>query len=41
MSSLTNKEYLELCQKLVDQQYDDAIDDYDVSKMERVSLRKY
>lgn len=34
MKSLTNEEYLALCQKLVDQQYDNAIDDYDVEKME-------
>src|SRR5271154_2311042 len=34
MSTLTNEEYLALCQKLIDQQYDDAVDDYDVSKME-------
>lgn len=34
MSTLTNEEYLALCQKLVDQQYDDAVDDYDISKME-------
>jgi hypothetical protein len=34
MSELTNEEYLALCQKLVDQQYDDAVDDYDISKME-------
>jgi hypothetical protein len=34
MSELTNEEYLALCQKLVDQQYNDAVDDYDISKME-------
>lgn len=34
MSTLTNEEYLALCQKLADQQYDDAVDDYDISKME-------
>lgn len=34
MKSLTDQEYIELCQKLVDQQYDDAIEDYDINKME-------
>jgi hypothetical protein len=34
MKSFTDQEYLELLQKLVDQQYDDAIDDYDIDKME-------
>ncbi len=34
MKSLTDQEYIELCQKLVDQQYNDAIDDYDIEKME-------
>jgi hypothetical protein len=34
MKSLTDKEYLELLSKLVDQQYDDAVDDYDIDKME-------
>lgn len=34
MKSLTDAEYLELCLKLVDEQYDDAIDEYDISKME-------
>lgn len=34
MKSLTDQEYLQLIQQLVDQQYDDAIDDYDVGKME-------
>jgi hypothetical protein len=37
MNSLTNQEYLELCQKLVDQQYDDAVDNYDAFKMEWIS----
>jgi len=32
--SLTDQEYLDLIQKLVDHQYDDAIDDYDIDKME-------
>ena len=34
MKSLTNEEYLALCQKLVEEQYDHAIDDYDIEKME-------
>jgi|HubBroStandDraft_5_1064220.scaffolds.fasta_scaffold85201_2 hypothetical protein len=34
MNSFTNKEYFELCQKLAEQQYDDALDDYNTSKME-------
>lgn len=34
MSSFTKQEYLDLIQKLVDQQYDDAIDDYDIDQME-------
>ncbi len=34
MKSLTDREYLELLSRLVDQQYDDAIDDYDIDKME-------
>jgi hypothetical protein len=34
MKSLTDKEYMELCLKLVEEQYDDAIDDYDIDKME-------
>lgn len=34
MKSLTDQEYMELCQKLVDQQYSDAVDDYDIEKME-------
>jgi hypothetical protein len=34
MKSLTDQEYLDLIQSLVDQQYDDAIDDYDIEKME-------
>jgi len=34
MKSLTDQDYLELIQLLVDQQYDHAIDDYDVVKME-------
>lgn len=38
MSELTNEEYLALCQKLADQQYDDdALDDIDISKMEWMS----
>ena len=32
--SFTDQEYLELLQKLVDGQYDDAIDDYDIEEME-------
>ncbi len=36
MKSLTDQEYLELLQKIVDQQYDEAIDDYDIDKMEWV-----
>jgi hypothetical protein len=36
MSSFTNQEFLDLIQKLVDQQYDDAIDDYDIEQMEWV-----
>ncbi len=36
MKSLTDQEYLELLQTIVDQQYDDAIDDYDIDKMEWV-----
>jgi hypothetical protein len=34
MSSFTNKEYLDLLQRLVEQQYSDAVDDYDVESME-------
>jgi hypothetical protein len=34
MKSLTDQEYLELIQKMVDQQYDNAIDEYDIEKME-------
>lgn len=34
--SLTDQEYLDLIQKLVDHQYDDAIEDYDIDKMEWV-----
>lgn len=34
MKSLTNEEYLALCQSLVDKQYDSATDNYDVNKME-------
>jgi hypothetical protein len=30
--SLTDQEYLDLIQKLVDSQYDDAIEDYDIDK---------
>lgn len=33
MKSFTDQEYLELIQQLVDQQYEEAIDDYDVDKM--------
>ncbi len=36
MKSLTDQDYLELIQKLVDQQYDDAVDDYNIDKMEWV-----
>lgn len=32
--SFTDQEYLELLQKLVDDQYDEAIDDYDIKEME-------
>ena len=32
--SFTNQEYLELLQKLVDSQYDDAIEDYNIDDME-------
>lgn len=32
--SLTDQEYLDLIQKLVDSQYDEAIEDYDIDKME-------
>lgn len=32
--SFTDEEYLRLLQKLVDDQYDDAIDDYDIQEME-------
>ena len=34
MSSFTNQEFLDLIQKLVDEQYDDAIDTYDIDQME-------
>ena len=34
MKSLSDQDYLRLLQKLTDQQYDDAIDDYDINKME-------
>jgi len=34
MKSFTDQEYLDLIQSLVDQQYDDAIEDYDIDKME-------
>jgi hypothetical protein len=35
MKSFTNEEYLELCQKLIDEQYgDEAIEDYNISDME-------
>jgi hypothetical protein len=34
MKSLNDQEYLELLQKLVDAQYDDAITDYDIANME-------
>ncbi len=34
MKSLTDKEYMELCLKLVDEQYDDALDEYDIENME-------
>lgn len=36
MKSLSDQDYLDLIQKLVDQQYDDAIDDYNIDKMEWV-----
>ena len=34
MKSLSDQDYLRLLQQVTDQQYDDAIDDYDISKME-------
>jgi hypothetical protein len=34
MNFFTNQEYLDLIQKLVDQQYDDATNDYDIENME-------
>lgn len=34
MSSFTKREYLDLVQKLVDRQYDDAVDNYDIEQME-------
>lgn len=34
MKSLTDSEYLELLSKLVDEQYEDALDEYDIQKME-------
>jgi hypothetical protein len=34
MKSFTDQEYLQLIQEIVDKQYDDAIDDYDIEKME-------
>lgn len=33
MTSFTNNDYLDLLQKLVDEQYDDVIDDYDAQNM--------
>jgi hypothetical protein len=34
MKSLSDQDYLELLQRITNQQYDDAIDDYDINKME-------
>lgn len=34
MTSFSNKDYLDLIQQLVDQQYDDAVEDYDIDNME-------
>ena len=34
MSSFNDKEYIKLLESLIDQQYDDTIDDYDIEKME-------
>jgi len=34
MSSISKEEYLRLLQEYVDQQYDDAIDDYNIEEME-------
>jgi len=34
MKSFTDQEYLELIQKLVEEQYNDAVDDYNIDKME-------
>lgn len=34
MKSLSDQDYLRLLQQITDQQYDDAIDDYDINKME-------
>lgn len=34
MKSFTNEEYLALCQKLLEEQYDEALDDYNIADME-------
>lgn len=34
MKSLSDQDYIRLLQQLTEQQYDDAIDDYDINKME-------
>jgi hypothetical protein len=34
MSSFNNQDYLKLLQEIVDQQYDDAVDDYNINDME-------
>ena len=36
MKSFTNEEYLALCQKLLEEQYDEALDDYNIEDMECV-----
>lgn len=36
MKYFTDQEYIELCQKLVDQQYNDVIDDYDFFEIEYI-----
>ena len=34
MKSFTNEAYLALCQKLLEEQYDEALDDYNIEEME-------
>lgn len=34
MKSFTNEEYLALCEKLLNEQYDEALDDYNIAEME-------